>query len=73
LYFKIFSKQDIIDFTELMERLKGIINICFDREAFIREITEQEEYFSKTLKNIVMDLLPYIDYITRIIKSWIDK
>jgi hypothetical protein len=57
-----------MDFTELMERLKDIINISFDREAFIGEITEHEEYFNKTLKNIVMDLLPDIDYITGIIK-----
>lgn len=72
LFFLITSKG--IKFNqELINKKLEYYNISFDREAFIGEITEQEEYFSKTLKNIVMDLLPDIDYIIRVIKSWIDK
>ena len=72
LFFLIVSKGITFN-QEMVNKKLEYYNITFDREAFIGEITKQEEYFSKTLKNIVMDQLPDINYIVKIIRSWLNK
>ena len=72
LFFLIISKGITFN-QEMINKKLEYYNISFDREEFIGEITKQEEYFSKTLKNIVMDQLPDINYIVKIIRSWLNK
>jgi predicted nucleotidyltransferase component of viral defense system len=71
--FFLITKKGIKFNEEMINKKLEYYNISFDKESFIREIMKQEENFSKTLKNIVMDQLPDINYIIEVIKSWIDK
>ncbi len=71
--FFLITKKGIGINKETVNKKLEYYNISFDKESFIREIMKQEENFSKTLKNIVMDQLPDINYIIEVIKSWIDK
>jgi predicted nucleotidyltransferase component of viral defense system len=58
---------------EMINKKLEYYNISFNKKEFIEEIMKQKDYFNKTLKGIVMEELPDINYIIKIIESWLDK
>ncbi len=57
---------------EMVDKKLEFYNMSFDKESFIEEIKKQEDYFNKALNNIVMEELPDIKYIIKVIGSWLD-
>ncbi len=57
---------------EMVDKKLEVYNMSFDKESFIEEIKKQEDYFNKALNNIVMEELPDIKYIIKVIGSWLD-
>ena len=57
---------------EMVDKKLEFYNMSFDKESFIEEIKKQEDFFNKALNNIVMEELPDIKYIIKVIESWLD-
>ena len=56
----------------MVDKKLEFYNMSFDKESFIEEIKKQEDFFNKALNNIVMEELPDIKYIIKVIESWLD-
>lgn len=72
LFYLVTKKKAKFD-LEMVNKKLEYYDIIFDKEDLISEILKQKDFFRNTLRNIVMDELPDINDIIKIISIWVSN